>query len=248
MKKQKRIFICEDELLIAEYLKEVCLHAGFQVSGIATSYEEAIAHLNDNPTDLALLDIELKGNRGGIEIGRWISRNLKIPFIYLTAYSDANTINMAINSGPYVYLIKPIEPAVLIANIKLAITQQALNYSPQVADKFFLDTDSGKEPVILSRLLWVESADNYSVLNYVDGRHQILRSTLSFLESALPSYFIRIHRSYLINIRKVNTLSSSKVRIASTFLPVGRTYKDALKKYLDTNEVTLELEEGNNLN
>jgi CheY-like chemotaxis protein len=104
-----RILIVEDEFITLDLLKDYVIELGYHVSGDAINAEEAISVLEKNETDLVLLDINLTKEKDGIWIAEQINTKYKIPFIFISAYSDAETIKKAAFWHPSAYLVKPVK-------------------------------------------------------------------------------------------------------------------------------------------
>jgi len=117
----KRILIVEDESILAIGMEYSLVDFGFEVSGIASSYESALLHVKENLPDLVMMDIKLKGKKTGIDAAKVIWKEYKIPVIFLTSYSSEKMINDAILSEPYGYLLKPYRDKELKATIETAL-------------------------------------------------------------------------------------------------------------------------------
>jgi len=118
---EKNILIVEDESILAIGMEYSLEGFGYTVSGIATSYESALLHTKENLPDLILMDIKLKGEKTGIDAARFIWKEYKIPIIFLTSYSSEKTIEDAIQTEPYGYLLKPYRDKELKAIIKTTL-------------------------------------------------------------------------------------------------------------------------------
>jgi len=116
-----KILIVEDEVIIAMALEDSVHDFGYTVAGRATTGQRAIDLAMETRPDLALIDIRLNGDMDGIEAAEKIYGRLKIPVIFLTAYSDEETLSRAIRTNPYGYLIKPIRPRELYTTIETSI-------------------------------------------------------------------------------------------------------------------------------
>ena len=93
MRKQSRkILIVEDENIIALDIRSMLEDLGYMVSDVVSSGEESIKRASKTRPDLILMDIKLKGNLDGVSAGEEIIKQFRIPIVYLTAYSDQNTI------------------------------------------------------------------------------------------------------------------------------------------------------------
>src|SRR5882724_7296916 len=113
------ILVVEDETIIAMDIQSRLRHLGFDAE-IAATGEEAVSKALDEPPDLILMDIVLPGTIDGIEAAEEIRKRFDIPVIYLTAYSDARTLERAKLTGPYGYLLKPLKDRDLHATIEMA--------------------------------------------------------------------------------------------------------------------------------
>ena len=91
----KSILIVEDEPILAIGMEYSLEDFGYDVSGIATSYESAISHVRESLPDLVLMDIKIKGDKSGIDAAKVIWQEYKIPVVFLTSYSSEKMINDA---------------------------------------------------------------------------------------------------------------------------------------------------------
>ncbi len=114
------IQIVEDEFIIAEDLRGALEDIGHTVIGVAESYDEAVAHFDKQRADLVLLDINLEGKAEGIKCGKILAER-GIPFIYVSAYIDSKTREMAEATGPKAFMVKPFDFAELEVQIKFAL-------------------------------------------------------------------------------------------------------------------------------
>jgi PAS domain S-box-containing protein len=106
---RERIFIVEDEGIVAADLESILNSLGYQVVGIASSGEEAVPKIEAAMPDLVLMDIRLKGHMDGIDTAEQIHARFNIPVTYLTAYADEGTLERAKPTMPYGYILKPFE-------------------------------------------------------------------------------------------------------------------------------------------
>ncbi len=119
--KSVRILIVEDELILAKALEISLEDLGYQVAATVTTGEEAILKAEEMRPDLILMDIVLAGEMDGIKAACLIRSGLKIPFIYMTAYGDKETLERAALAEPSAYLVKPIREHELDSAIKKAL-------------------------------------------------------------------------------------------------------------------------------
>ena len=128
---QKRALIVEDEALIAEELSERLSQLGFLVIAAVGSAEEGVEIATRERPDLVLMDIRLKGKKDGIEAAFEIRREVDIPIVYLTAYSDRNTVERAKGTDHDGFVLKPFRHCELQATIGVALQRFALRAKQQ---------------------------------------------------------------------------------------------------------------------
>lgn len=116
-----RVLIIEDEPLIAEDIACSLNALDYVVAGIAYDSEKALDFLMNRTPDLAILDIQIKGTMDGIDIASLIQEKFRIPFIYLTSYSDLDTLERAKKTLPYGYIVKPFSEKDLLSTLEMAL-------------------------------------------------------------------------------------------------------------------------------
>lgn len=116
-----RVLVVEDEAVVALALQKCLENLGHEVTARAATGEEAIRKAREIEPDVILMDIRLKGGMDGIEAARRILESMKIPVIYLTAYSDEKTLERARRTEPYGYLIKPVDEGAVRSAIEMTL-------------------------------------------------------------------------------------------------------------------------------
>lgn len=120
-----RILIVEDEPVIAEHIAAYLDTADFEVSAIVYEAEEAFSELAANTPDAAILDINLQGEKDGIDIAALIRERYQLPFLFLTAHADKDTLERAKKVKPAGYIVKPFNESTLRASLEIAISNHA---------------------------------------------------------------------------------------------------------------------------
>ncbi len=118
-----KILIVEDEGITAAALVESLVDMGYQVAGVVSTGWDAVQKSTDLKPDLVLMDIKLKGALDGVAAAQRIQAQLDIPVVYLTAYSDDETLKRVVHSRAYGYVVKPFEPNRLQDAIAQALHQ-----------------------------------------------------------------------------------------------------------------------------
>jgi CheY-like chemotaxis protein len=122
-----KILIAEDEVIVAMDIQMRLESAGYQVVASVISGEDAIRKALDTHPDLALMDIGLKGDLDGIAAADEIHRQLDIPVVYLTSYSNRTILERAKLSEAYGYLLKPFEERTLLSTLEVALYKHSLD-------------------------------------------------------------------------------------------------------------------------
>ncbi len=116
-----RILIVEDEVLIAQDIKACLQKEGFKQATIAYDKQEALDELANQAYDIALLDINLEGRQEGIQIAETINTAYQIPFLFITSYSNASILDMAKQTKPMGYIVKPYKRQDIITALNIAL-------------------------------------------------------------------------------------------------------------------------------
>jgi two-component system, response regulator PdtaR len=131
----KRILIVEDEIIVAENIRERCQSFGYDVVGVEARGEDGVKAAGIESPDLVLMDIKLRGSMDGIEAAEEIRENYNIPVLYLTSYSDDHTIMRAKNTAPYGYVLKPFRDKELYSNIEMALYKHEIEQKLQKSEE-----------------------------------------------------------------------------------------------------------------
>ena len=237
-----KIGIVEDDLIIAQSIREMLTGSGYAVGTLARRYSEAIAMIEDEAPDLLLLDVRILGKLDGIDIAHTIRQKFDIPFIFLTANTDFDTISRAKTAGPSAFLSKPVTKAQLFAAIEIAIAAFTAARSAgrpdnggnkSKPDYLFVNDGTGFLKVKHNEILIAESEENYVRLHLSSGKTLLMRHTFTEFAGTLdPQQFIRVHRSYIISIEHISKASADEVEVAGRHIPVSKTYRSALWQHL----------------
>lgn len=241
-----KILIVEDEMIIAANISLQLNELGYEVTGIVPRGEEALMHIKSETPDILLLDINLKGKLNGIETALEMQKTHDIPVIYLTANSDDAHFNRAKETHPYGFIAKPFKKLDLQRAIELTITQmgnQIINNtdvrSPNdeafiLSDCIFVRHFNSMVKVNIIDILYIEAERNYCRI-FSNNKEYLLVITLKEMDQKLPArHFLRIHRSYIINISQIKEIATSHIVIGKKAIPISKSLKKELLKRLQT--------------
>jgi signal transduction histidine kinase len=146
-----RVLVVEDERVVALYLRQQLSRLGYEVPFMATKGPQALEAIELHKPDVVLMDIHIEGDMDGIDTASRIPQHLRIPVIYLTAYSEESTLERARVTKPYGYLLKPFSERELHATIQMAIERhRADDRVTQQADKLRLTVAEREEELAAS--------------------------------------------------------------------------------------------------
>jgi DNA-binding LytR/AlgR family response regulator len=162
--------------------------------------------------------------------------------VFTTAYAEYAVEGFKVNAVDY--LLKPfgLQDFTRAANRlkeRLEVKSEpavVVRDEQQVDDTIFLKTEYRIVKVSISDIRYVEAMSEYLKV-YLESEPKPIITLLSMkkMEEHLPSYFMRIHRSYIINLTKIQEVNKNRVIMDSdTYLPIGDMYKDTFQQYLDT--------------
>jgi DNA-binding LytR/AlgR family response regulator len=219
---------------------------GYEVTGIIPRGEEALVHVKNNPPDVILLDINLKGELDGIETAREMQKMQNIPVIYLTANADDAHFNRAKDTHPYAFIAKPFKKLDLQRAIELTVSQVSCRDSggtetdPQkdktfvLSDCIFVKHVNSMVKVKIEDILYIEADRNYCRI-FSNSKEYLVVMTLKEMDSKLPSrHFLRVHRSYIVSISQVKEVATSHLVIGRKAIPISKSLKEELLKRLQT--------------
>ncbi|RYH72353.1 response regulator transcription factor [Flavobacteriaceae bacterium 144Ye] len=245
MSQPSKILIVEDEMVIGANISLQLSSLGYEVTGVIPRGEEAIINVRQDTPDIILMDINLKGALDGVETVKLIQKEFDIPIIYLTANADDAHFNKAKATNPHAFISKPFKKLDLQHAIELVISKQDLkhnatktvenNPSPFIlSDSIFVRHHEKMVKVDIKDIHYIEAERNYCRI-HSKSKEYLLVITLKDLDEKLPEmHFLRIHRSFIINISHIDEVATSHVVIAKKAIPVSKTLKEELLKRLHT--------------
>jgi DNA-binding LytR/AlgR family response regulator len=242
-----KILVVEDEMIIAAKISMQLTSLGYEVTGILPRGEEALAHIEESKPDIVLLDINLKGKIDGIEMAALMQQHNNIPIIYLTANSDEATFNRAKPTKPYAFISKPFKQLDLQRAIELTISRMAADDNTAqidvktgeeqpfiLSDRIFVRHREKMIKIMVADILYMEADRNYSRI-FTQHKEYLLSVTLKTIEEKLSMHlFMRIHRSYIINISHIDEVAEGHLIIAQKPIPVGAGMKEQLMQRIKT--------------
>ncbi|MCU4163114.1 LytR/AlgR family response regulator transcription factor [Carboxylicivirga caseinilyticus] len=237
-----KCLIVDDEELAIDVLKEYVSRIDYlELTGSCRNALEAMTFLNENKVDLIFLDIQMPGLTG-LQLLKNITNRPEV--IMTTAYSEyalegfeLQVLDYLIKPIPFDRFIKAINRFLKLRQPNMTLTEKSQTDSYN--DTFiFVKSDKMMIKVLLREITYVESLRNYVAIHLTNGKMVKTMNTISNIEDKLPeTHFLRVHRSFIIAIDKIDSFMSGSFKINSEIIPIGRQYKELVKRILDQNSI-----------
>ena len=170
-----------------------------------------------------------------------------VPIIYLIANADDATFNRAKSTRPYAFISKPFKQLDLQRAVELCISRMAENETGSreendtgedqpfiLSDRIFVRHKEKMVKIIIADILYLEADRNYCRI-FTRSREYMMSITLKTIEDKLPSkFFLRIHRSYIINLAHVEEVAENHITIAQKAIPIAAGLKEKLLERIQT--------------
>ena len=197
------------------------LEAGF------SNAREALNYLTVHPVDILFLDIQME-YLTGLDLLAALPEKPQV--ILTTAYSEYALKGYELEVTDY--MLKPYSFERFAQAANLAIKRLAEKTSGQPADFIFVKTDYRLVKVMLNDILFIEGMRDYRCMVTICGKI-LTQQTFGSFEEQLPSAaFVRIHKSYMVAISKIESIEKHRVKVGSELLPVSESYRDAFYKVI----------------
>ena len=232
-----KLLIVEDEMIVAEDMRQILEDLGYEVAGVTGDPAEAKRLLSATEPDIALIDITLGVGQHGLELARYVRDEINIPFIFCTSHADQRTVKEASGLHPNGYLVKPFDENDLYSSIEVALANFAdkgegnsAKSESLIIDEFlFIKEGNLYVKVLVKDIAYLSPEGNYTNIHVEGGKRYVVRSALKDFHQQLPgNQFFRTHRSYVVNIEKVSAINSTQVFIDDEVIPLGKNYRDDL--------------------
>jgi len=239
-----RCVVIDDEPLAREILKQhIAGVEALELAGVCCNAVEAISFLKEQAVDLIFLDIQMPQL-----LGTNFIRTLKNPpkVIFATAYREYAVEGFELDAVDYI--LKPITFERFLKAVNKVLQ---MNFHPEFAlppikenhtetknSFLYFRADRNMVKVFFSDILYIESLKDYIKI-VTTNKAIVTKYVLSTLEEMLPRReFLRIHRSYIVAINKIDSYNSDDIKIGKYELPIGRIYKIDVSRILNASSAT----------
>jgi DNA-binding LytR/AlgR family response regulator len=220
--------------LVAGYVEKT---PGLNLLGKFENPLEAVAFISGSGVDLIFIDIQMPG-LNGIEFTRSLLKGPRV--IFTTAYEKYAFEGFKLDVVDY--LLKPFSyeeflKAVHKAERSILSEKKIPGKIEANAEFLFIKSDYKIKRINFNDILYIEGLKEYVKINTKNEQLPVLSLTsLKLLETKLPpEKFMRVHRSFIVNLHKIDTIARNRIIFGKTYIPVGDQYKEKFQEYLDEN-------------
>lgn len=224
-----KCLIVDDEALARELIATHLAHLDdFEVVATCANAMEARTVLQQQSVDLIFLDIEMPLLKG-TTFFKGLSEKPKV--IFTTAFREYAVEGFELNAVDY--LLKPILFDRLLQAIdKFIASMDGPSGEEQLPkNHIYVQSNRKKVKVVLDEINYVESLKDYIRIHLTQG-NLMVKYGLSAFEQQLDHRFLRVHRSFIINVNKVTAFTRQDIEIGTVEIPIGESYKDQILKKL----------------
>ncbi len=228
-----KILIAEDVSNLEIDLQNRLISMGFEVIALVSSSDDAMETLKKKKVDLVIMDTYSDLQNDGFKVAKQIREKYDIPTIFLSAEDKKDFGSQISDFGPCIFMNKPTTDNELKANIIMATQNQVLKPSEmlkvQIAESpyIFVRADYRLNKIRLTDIYYLEAKKDYVVIHTTDNVYTV-HATMKEMMLVLPSsFFIRTHRSYIVNIDKVFSIKYPDLIIENKMktIPIGGLYR-----------------------
>lgn len=248
-----KILIVENTALTALRLKMELEQAGYEVTDICVTADDAINSIIQNPPNVVLLDFHLDKKTHGDEVAHFLNNNYQIPIIYLSQFADTETVESIDKTQFYAYLTKPFLPNALILTVRQALKYQSETAAP-LLEKVTFVFEHVEHTILANEILWINTQPAtkgiFITTRQAEEQFRVYETLKDFLNTRPLTTFVQISSSYILNFDYVTDIvGNDKFIIASNNLPqkrqtalddfnggrsfkIGKTFKKTMSNWL----------------
>ncbi|MGG9961462.1 LytR/AlgR family response regulator transcription factor [Ferruginibacter sp. SUN106] len=228
--------ILDDEPLAVELLSQyVAETENLSLSFATTDAFAAIQFIQKNEVDIIFLDVQMP-ELSGIQVLKIIGNNYKV--IFTTAYTDYALDGYEYNITDY--LLKPITQERFLKAVDKALATgiaAPLKSTGIDNDFIFIKSDSKMIKVNLNEILFIEGLKDYISIQTTKEKLITLQNLKALEQHLSGTQFMRVHKSYIVALNKIDTIEKNRIFIGSEVIPIGETYRDIFLKRIEGNKL-----------
>lgn len=217
----------DDEPLALKIISHYCDQIDFiSLEKTFTQQNEALKHLKKYPVDLIFLDIQMP-NKNGVDFYKMLNNNPMV--IFTTAHSQYAVEGFNVNATDY--LLKPFSAERFMTAAQKARNEFEFRKNQSIQTHLMIRADYKLHRIEFDDILLIEGLDDYVQVHLANKTKIVARLSMKGILEKLPEKnFIRVHRSFIISIKKVKAIVNKNIQIEDFVIPIGDTYKEEILK------------------
>jgi two-component system response regulator LytT len=235
MQDKIKIGVVEDERMMAEFIVTTLENLDYNPTKPASTFEAAIKMIEEEKPDIILLDIFLDSEKDGIDVAEVINKEYKLPFIFLTANATKETLERAKKVSPPAFLVKPFTNNDLYCAIEICLNNfvKPPASSPEnsnflMNDSIFIKDGYYFYKIKYNDIYYIES-DHVYINIYTALKKLTIRASLgNFMENLNKDIFSRVHRSFIVNLNHIESITTDYVVVKGIKVPTSKKYKEEI--------------------
>ncbi|MBI3521327.1 MAG: response regulator transcription factor [Bacteroidetes bacterium] len=218
----------DDEPIALKVIENFCREIEtITIEKTFSNAEDGLKYLKKFPADLIFLDIDMP-NLNGIDLYKQVKQNTVVVFI--TSRADYAVEGFNLNALDY--LLKPFTFERFKQAADKAKDYFAVNNNQKLIQHIFVRADYSLQKITLDDILYIEALDDYLKIHLFQQKTIVARMTMKAMLEKLPATdFIRVHRSFIVPIKKVESLRNKVFQIGDKKIPVGNSYEEVVNKH-----------------
>jgi DNA-binding LytR/AlgR family response regulator len=211
--------------MIKSYIEKTSF---LELCGAFSNPVEALNFAKENNVQLALLDINMP-DIDGMKLSRLLPENCKV--IFITAYEEYALESYRVAALDY--LVKPVSYDDFIVAVEKAKDYfKLLGSEIKPNEYFFVKADYKMHQIRFDNVLYFKNVKDYVQIYQKDGSRIMPLISLKNIEAILPDNFMKVHRSFIVNLNEIKTVERSRIVFGKEYIPIADNYKDEFNKFL----------------
>ncbi len=218
----------DDEPLALEILEGFCSDVGFlKLERTFTQTAEAKRYVENYPVDLIFLDVQMP-SISGIDFYKGLEQNTMV--IFTTAHSQYALDGF--NLSAVDYLLKPYSHERFMLAVNKANDYYGFlhNQTTPKSNHIFIRAEYSLVKIAFDEIVYIEGLADYLKIHLTQGKPVITRMTMKSILEKLPTTFIRVHRSFIVPINRIERVRNKTIHLAGVQIPIGSSYLEDFEK------------------
>ncbi len=234
---QLRSLVIDDEPLALKQISAYVKKTPFlELAGSCSNAFEAMEWLKSNEADVMFVDINMP-DLNGVEMVKSLDKPPMI--VFTTAHSEYAIEGFKVNALDY--LLKPIDYAAFVKAANKALKQFQLEQGQQEEvrsddDFLFIKSEYKLVRIKLADIKYIEGMREYVRIHLANDKPIMTLLSMKSLEERLPDWFMRVHRSFIVNLNQITTIERHRIIFdKDVYIPVSDQYKEPFQEYINKN-------------